>query len=74
MDLLRIVSANPGCLVDHARIVAADGRWRRWLAAWEAGRDAIDRQDERDLWDAIGRIRQDAPASELRVIDGEKAA
>lgn len=56
-----------------ARIVAEDGRWRRWLDATHEALEAIYDRDEDAFWTAVGRVREDASGA-LRVIDGGEAA
>jgi replicative DNA helicase len=61
---------------DYARIVAEEGRWRRWLGAMFDALESIDSRDEDGFWAAVGRVREDVLPSELRVVEGgkEKAA
>lgn len=73
MELLYI-SANPGALVSHAKLVAYEGRFRRWQHALEAGLRAVEDRDEDAFWEAVGRVKQDVLPGELRVVAGGKEA
>lgn len=59
---------------ERCAIVHEDGRWRRWLRALYEALDCVERRDEEAFWSAVGRVREDVLGSELRVIDGERAA
>jgi replicative DNA helicase len=67
-------SAQPASLRDHARIVAEDGRWRRWLSVTLEALEHIYDRDERAFWGALGRVREEVSLGELRVIEGGEAA
>lgn len=68
LDLLAL-SARPGALREHARIVAEDGRWRRWLTAALVAMEAAQARDETEFWAAVARIREDALPGELRLVE-----
>src|SRR6187431_300525 len=53
LDLL-VESARTSSLREHARIVAEDGRWRRWLSAALTALEAAERRDQKEFWKAIG--------------------
>jgi replicative DNA helicase len=67
--------ADANGVVDCARFLAEDGRWRRWLAAMHGAIEAAHVRDEEAFWEAVGRVRCDVlPGESLRVIDGEGEA
>lgn len=69
-------SASVNGLRDYARIVAEDGRWRRWLNAMFDALESIDARDEDGFWSAVAKVREDVLPGELHVVEGggEKAA
>lgn len=69
-------SASVNGLRDYARIVAEEGRWRRWLRAMFEALDSIESRDEEAFWAAVARVREDVLPGELHVVEGgkEKAA
>lgn len=73
MDMLA-ASARPAAFREHARIVAEDGRWRRWLTATLEALECIHARDEDSFWAAVGRVREDVlPGETLRLVEGEAA-
>ena len=72
LDLL-VASARPASLREHARIIAEDGRWRRWVSAALAALEAAERRDSKEFWEAIGAIREDALPGELRLVESGAA-
>lgn len=69
------VFARPSALRDHARIVAEDGRWRRWLSSTLEALEHIYDRDDTAFWAAISRVRDDVLPGELKLVsDGEAAA
>ena len=67
-------SARPSALREHARIVAEDGRWRRWLEATLDALERIHARDEAAFWAAISRVREDVLPGELKLVEREEAA
>lgn len=65
--------ADANAFMTCARIVAEDGRWRRWLNALHSAHDAIESRDEEGFWAAIGSVREDVLPRSLRVVEGEAA-
>jgi replicative DNA helicase len=66
--------ADANGLLECARMVAEDGRWRRWLFAMYEGIEAAHARDEAAFWAAIGHVREDVLPGELRVVAGEGKA
>lgn len=71
LELLSSYASVDG-LRECARIVASDGRWRRWLTAMFDGLEAVHARDEDAFWAALGRVREDVLPGELKAIDGGK--
>lgn len=65
-----VCSAQVNGLRECARIVAEDGKFRRWLGAMFDGLEALHARDEAGFWAAMASIREDVLPEPLRVIEG----
>lgn len=71
---LLAVSASPSALVDHARLLANEGRYRRFEAAFEAALEGARARNDALVEAAVAAYMEAKVQVGLRVVEGGKEA